>query len=356
MLLSTNFFLNLVFILQLYEYNCQLKIFTPDDETYAMPLSNYGIDITNVTDLKFSVKACANLHVIIQKTPTVDLNTNGNYVFVLGSYNGANVEIKQAVHCDSLTWQSNSVLNCSAYESFWISWKDGDLKIGKGTVLFADEIIASSVLPLVDYKYAFLLTGWGSQGCWNVDIGTRIISYRTKVVNNNKMIQGSGIQTYTVNSKLECLTRNIQTEPDPSFNTSTILLSKPKSIFYTYDVCLNIYVQIIVFSLFYFRCKKKYKNKIKTQVENNKLQQLGLTENLQTLFQPILKTQEDIKKKLANVNPSRIEAKVNPYHIEYPPIDYSEIIIRTLDDIKHHFSNPDPNLPKTIKSTIDEDG
>ncbi|ESP01481.1 hypothetical protein LOTGIDRAFT_172650 [Lottia gigantea] len=36
-----------------------------------------------------------------------------------------------------------------------------------------------------------------------------------------------------------------------------------------------------------------------SQVEYNKLQQLGLTEILQTVFQPILKSQEDIKKKLA---------------------------------------------------------
>ncbi|ESO89912.1 hypothetical protein LOTGIDRAFT_164607 [Lottia gigantea] len=61
-------------------------------------------------------------------------------------------------------------------------------------------------------------------------------------------------------------------------------------------------------------------------------------------------TQEDIKKKLA------IEAKVNPSHIEYPPIDYGEVIIRTLDDIQHYFSNQDPFLPKTIKPTIDKDG
>ncbi|ESP05394.1 hypothetical protein LOTGIDRAFT_152244 [Lottia gigantea] len=90
----------------------------------------------------------------------------------------------------------------------------------------------------------------------------------------------------------------------------------------------------------------KAKNKIKTQVENNRLQQLGLTENLQTLFQPILKSQEDIKKKLA-LEPTP--------HIEPKPIEYNAIIIRTLDDIKRLFSNPDPDLPKSISPIVDDE-
>ncbi|ESO84265.1 hypothetical protein LOTGIDRAFT_155600 [Lottia gigantea] len=90
----------------------------------------------------------------------------------------------------------------------------------------------------------------------------------------------------------------------------------------------------------------KAKNKIKTQVEKYKLQQLGLTENLQTLFQPILKSQEDIKKKLA-LEPTA--------HIEPKPIEYNGIIIRTLDDIKRLFSNPDPDLPKSISPIVDDE-
>ncbi|ESO91813.1 hypothetical protein LOTGIDRAFT_163173 [Lottia gigantea] len=68
--------------------------------------------------------------------------------------------------------------------------------------------------------------------------------------------------------------------------------------------------------------------RVMTQVENNKLQQLGLTENLQTLFQQILKSQEDIKKRLA----PPIEAL--PHKDPPKPIEYGGFIIRTLDDIK----------------------
>ncbi|ESO85889.1 hypothetical protein LOTGIDRAFT_167643 [Lottia gigantea] len=60
--------------------------------------------------------------------------------------------------------------------------------------------------------------------------------------------------------------------------------------------------------------------KIKTQVENNRLQQLGLTENLQTLFQPILKSQEDIKKRLES--PIEPTLHIEPHHPE--PIEYDE--------------------------------
>ncbi|ESO92999.1 hypothetical protein LOTGIDRAFT_162023 [Lottia gigantea] len=96
----------------------------------------------------------------------------------------------------------------------------------------------------------------------------------------------------------------------------------------------------------------KAKNKIKTQVENNRLQQLGLTENLQTLFQPILKSQEDIKKRLAIEPTPRIEP--TPHHPK--AIEYSGVIIRTVDDVKRLFSNPSPELPKSISPIIDEAG
>ncbi|ESO88587.1 hypothetical protein LOTGIDRAFT_165370 [Lottia gigantea] len=57
------------------------------------------------------------------------------------------------------------------------------------------------------------------------------------------------------------------------------------------------------------------KNKVKTQVEIIRLQQLGLTENLQT--QPILKSQEDIKKRL--IPPKEPIRPVEPHHPEPNP-------------------------------------
>ncbi|ESP03470.1 hypothetical protein LOTGIDRAFT_171407 [Lottia gigantea] len=100
----------------------------------------------------------------------------------------------------------------------------------------------------------------------------------------------------------------------------------------------------------------KAKNKIKTQVENNRLQQLGLTENLQTLFQPILKSQEDIKRKLALEYKPPIEPTphIEPHHPK--PIEYGGIIIRTLDDINSLFSNPKADLPKSISPIVDNQG
>ncbi|ESO87077.1 hypothetical protein LOTGIDRAFT_154567 [Lottia gigantea] len=82
----------------------------------------------------------------------------------------------------------------------------------------------------------------------------------------------------------------------------------------------------------------KAKNKIKTQVENYRLQQLGLTENLQTLFQPILKSQEDIKNRFA------------------PPIEASPHKDKSLNDIKRYFSNPNPDLPKSITPIVNNEG
>ncbi|ESO94780.1 hypothetical protein LOTGIDRAFT_161031 [Lottia gigantea] len=63
---------------------------------------------------------------------------------------------------------------------------------------------------------------------------------------------------------------------------------------------------------------------------------------------------KDIKKKL---EPKQIQQPPFPssHQIEYP-IEYDGIIIRTLDDINHYFSNPDPDLPKSISSIVDNQG
>ncbi|ESO91166.1 hypothetical protein LOTGIDRAFT_153597 [Lottia gigantea] len=104
-----------------------------------------------------------------------------------------------------------------------------------------------------------------------------------------------------------------------------------------------------------FKRNKEYikaKNKIKSQVENNKLQQLGLTENLQTICQPILKSQEDIKKKLA----LEYRPPIEPHKDHPEPNQYDGIIIRSLDDINSLFSNPKADLPKSITPIVDDDG
>ncbi|ESP00425.1 hypothetical protein LOTGIDRAFT_173156 [Lottia gigantea] len=88
----------------------------------------------------------------------------------------------------------------------------------------------------------------------------------------------------------------------------------------------------------------KAKNKIKTQVENNKLQQLGLTENLQTLFNPILKSQEDIKQDIKKK--LEVAATPTPKQIQQPPhpsphqIEYKALFFKSKPKFsKEHFTN-----------------
>ncbi|ESO88586.1 hypothetical protein LOTGIDRAFT_165369 [Lottia gigantea] len=70
------------------------------------------------------------------------------------------------------------------------------------------------------------------------------------------------------------------------------------------------------------------KNKVKTQVEIIRLQQLGLTENLQT--QPILKSQEDIKKRL--IPPKEPIRPVEPHHPEPNPYGVETYLNKVIPD------------------------
>ncbi|ESO92311.1 hypothetical protein LOTGIDRAFT_162614 [Lottia gigantea] len=46
--------------------------------------------------------------------------------------------------------------------------------------------------------------------------------------------------------------------------------------------------------------------------------------------------------------------RIEPHHPK--AIEYGSIIIRTVDDVKHYFSNPNPDLPKSILTIVDEAG
>ena len=96
----------------------------------------------------------------------------------------------------------------------------------------------------------------------------------------------------------------------------------------------------------------KTKNKLKRNIENKRLAQMGLEENLSTLFSPLLnKSQQIVQQKapLQRENPPQIEPPGEEQNADH-------IIIKSMDDIKHYFSNPDPHLRPSIKPIIDRDG
>ena len=94
----------------------------------------------------------------------------------------------------------------------------------------------------------------------------------------------------------------------------------------------------------------KTKNKLKRNIENKRLAQMGLEENLSTLFSPLLnKENTQQKAPLQRENPPQIEPPEEEQSADH-------IIIKSMDDIKHYFSNPDPRLRPSIKPIIDRDG
>ncbi|ESO94782.1 hypothetical protein LOTGIDRAFT_161033 [Lottia gigantea] len=103
-----------------------------------------------------------------------------------------------------------------------------------------------------------------------------------------------------------------------------------------------------------FKKNKQYmktKNQMKSKIEDKRLSQMGLDKNLSTLFSRILKQQEEIQKKL--VDPP-VGVSHPPLEIEHPPAN--QFIIWSHNDIIRHFSNPSPDLPKSIKPIVDNEG
>ncbi|KAK6186265.1 hypothetical protein SNE40_008335 [Patella caerulea] len=160
--------LSWILLLRLTQACLSLKIYSPDDQTYAFPLSRFGFNVESVTSLKFTVRACGNAHVIIQKQSTADLYTNGNYVFVIGSYGNTYLQIKNAVHGAFLSNYNGVLLSCTEFRPLWVIWDDAMLSIGSGDEVNTNILLSHPLTPPLEIKHAFLLTGWGDDACWDI--------------------------------------------------------------------------------------------------------------------------------------------------------------------------------------------
>ncbi|KAK6186260.1 hypothetical protein SNE40_008330 [Patella caerulea] len=180
-----------------------LRAYTPDDKNYAFPLARKGFIITNITQLTFQVKACGNAHIFLQENEVADLDTDGNWVFALGSWGNSRSEIIASVTSHSrFATHLEVLMDCNEFRPFWIRWAGGLLELGKGSEYGIDTMSVHAIPPL-ELNYAFILTGWGSDGCWNIDMPETILVSGWTVSANKKLL-GSNVKSYRTKSQQRC--------------------------------------------------------------------------------------------------------------------------------------------------------
>ncbi|OWF49564.1 hypothetical protein KP79_PYT25748 [Mizuhopecten yessoensis] len=108
-------------------------------------LTQYGYTyVPGLSDwFTFRVKACHDdVGVLLYSdTNNNDVNAFWNYRVILGGWENTQSELISRDKKHIATYFKTSITSCTEWRSFWVSWKNGDLAVGKGQVLFDDQIM-----------------------------------------------------------------------------------------------------------------------------------------------------------------------------------------------------------------------
>lgn len=131
-----------------------------------------GIDVRGHTSIAFSVMACNDAHIALSKNNGVD--SSDTYEIVIGGWGDHQSVIrdcKQCAHMDTDIQQDHPI-SCTEYKSFWISWANNIIKVGKGNVVGMETFLTWNDQNPHPVNYVAFATGWGSTGKWKVMRGT----------------------------------------------------------------------------------------------------------------------------------------------------------------------------------------
>ena len=87
------------------------------------------------TSYVFEVKACSYVHIALSATP--GNTTNFVYLIVIGLDYNANsmITVVGDEVLESQTVYTPSIVSCTQFLPFWVSWNNGKIEVGKGEVV-----------------------------------------------------------------------------------------------------------------------------------------------------------------------------------------------------------------------------
>ena len=90
-------------------------------------------------------------------------------------------DCKQCAHMDTNIQQDHPV-SCTEYKSFWISWANNIIKVGKGNVVGMETFLTWNDQNPHPVNYVAFATGWGSTGKWKVMRGINLFQCMLSVI------------------------------------------------------------------------------------------------------------------------------------------------------------------------------
>lgn len=138
----------------------------PKAPELSIPLNQYGFNVSEKSSIFFEVKACEHAFIYLSESPVMD-STAALYEIIIGASGGTRVILRKHnyvnVGVESL---GSETTHCKLFVSFWISWGNNNIKIGKGLIINQDIVIDWTEPDPFNIAGVGITTGYGSSGQW----------------------------------------------------------------------------------------------------------------------------------------------------------------------------------------------
>lgn len=116
------------------------------------------------------VMACKDAHIALMTTSRVaDQPLDPYYEIVLGGYNNQKSDIRKPGNGGLMAQvETPDILNEFEYRTFWISWKDGVVKFGQGSIVGELELLRYEDPAPLDVSLVSLSTWERCPGMWKL--------------------------------------------------------------------------------------------------------------------------------------------------------------------------------------------
>lgn len=132
---------------------------------YIEDLNAYIRQYNNVI---FDVKACNDAHVILSEQHSDVINS---YEIVIGGWGNTKSVIRTCKQCQPRTSFIGNPLSCDSFKSFWISWENGAIRVGRGHIIGHGEFMKWTDPSSHLVNYVGISTWRGSSTEWKIPTG-----------------------------------------------------------------------------------------------------------------------------------------------------------------------------------------